>query len=80
MNEVSVNQDYVQTAQDHGGTGVGICGQRRHHGGTGYQHLRPEASVMVNVGELTDAELEELLHMIADEIRLRRMQTADDGK
>lgn len=34
----------------------------------------------VNVGELTNSELEDLLHMIADEIRLRRMQTADDGQ
>ena len=32
----------------------------------------------VNVGELTDNELEDLLHMIADEIRLRRMQTAGE--
>lgn len=34
----------------------------------------------INVGELTDSELEDLLHDIADEIRLRRMQAADDGK
>lgn len=34
----------------------------------------------VNVGELTDEELEDLLHMIADEIRLRRMQAAGESK
>lgn len=31
----------------------------------------------VNVGELTTEELLELLHEIADEIRLRMMQDAD---
>ena len=36
--------------------------------------------INVNVGELTDEQIEELLHMIADEIRLRRMRDADDGK
>lgn len=34
----------------------------------------------VNVGELTLPELVELLHLVADEILLREMQTADDGK
>lgn len=33
--------------------------------------------ILINVGELTDEELEDLLHMIADEIRLRRMQRAE---
>lgn len=32
---------------------------------------------MINVGELTTEELLELLHEIADEIRLRMMQDAD---
>ena len=31
---------------------------------------------MINIGELTTEELIELLHEIADEIRLRRMQEA----
>lgn len=32
---------------------------------------------MINIGELTTEELLELLHEIADEIRLRMMQDAD---
>lgn len=80
MNEVSANQDHVSATQNHGGTSMGACGQRRDHGGTGYQHLWTEAGVMVNVGELTTLELIELLHKVADEIQLRMMQTADDGK
>ena len=81
MDEISADQNNVQVAQNHGGPSVGVRGQRGNYGGAGNQYLRPEACRMsVNVGELTDEELEDLLHMIADEIRLRRMQTADDGK
>lgn len=80
MHEISVNQDYVQDTPDHSGTGMGIRGFRGDYGGAGNQHLRPETSVMVNVGELTTLELIELLHEVADEIQLRMMQTADDGK
>lgn len=35
---------------------------------------------MVNVGELTLLELVDLMHEIADEVQLRMMQAADDGK
>ena len=34
----------------------------------------------INVGDLTDQELYDLLHMIADELRLRAMRDADDLK
>lgn len=35
---------------------------------------------MDDLGELSLPELVELLHRVADEILLRMMQTADDGK
>ena len=79
MNEISADQNHVQVAQNHGSPSVGVRGQRGDYVGAGNQYLRPEACRMsVNVGELTDNELEDLLHMIADEIRLRRMQTAGE--
>ena len=80
MNEISADQNHVQVAQNYGSSSVGVRGQQGDYGGTGHQHLRPEASVMVNVGELTLLELVDLMHEIADEVQLRMMQAADDGK
>ena len=39
-----------------------------------------DSAELLNVGEYTTEELTELLHAIADEIRLRLMQTADNSK
>ena len=39
-----------------------------------------DSAELPNVGEYTTEELTELLHVIADEIRLRLMQTADNSK